>query len=263
MPELPDVEVFRRYLQRHATGQRIEDVSVGDRRILHGISPHRLSRKLARARIVGTRRHGKTLLAALDANRGFLVLHFGMDGRLRYESDGDGGGRYDRVRFDLEGGRRLVYESKRMLGDVNFTDDPDAWIQDHALGPDAWTLDEAGLRRALGGRRGGLKAVLMNQAILAGIGNVYADEILYQAKLHPEAKVDGLDDASLGRLHRALHKVLEKSVAAGADPEKMPRTWLLPNRHEGARCRRCGSAIGRIKTGGRSTYFCPGCQKKR
>jgi formamidopyrimidine-DNA glycosylase len=101
----------------------------------------------------------------------------------------------------------------------------------------------------------------MDQHALAGIGNVYADEILFQARIHPGRRPHALDCRELNRLFNGLRKVLRKAIAAGADPARMPKSFLLPRRERGARCPRCGARIKTMVIGGRTTYYCPRCQR--
>ncbi len=262
MPELPDVELFRRYLEDHALDRNIEKVVVNDETILHGISPATLRRRLKHSRVAKTMRHGKTLLAALDDGKGWLVLHFGMDGSLRYYEKDEERPRYERVRLELGNGRRLAYDSKRMLGDVNFTPDPSRWVKEHDLGPDALSVDEEAFVGLLRSRRGAVKTALTNQQLLAGVGNVYADEILFRARLHPQKPVNALEDKELRRLFRAMREVLNKSIDYGANPNRMPRSWLLSKREEGRPCPRCKTPLSKVKIAQRSTFLCPTCQPK-
>ncbi|MFQ5773603.1 MAG: DNA-formamidopyrimidine glycosylase [Kiloniellaceae bacterium] len=265
MPELPDVESFRRYLDATSLHRRIAHVHVADARILHGISARGLHRRLTGRRMEATRRHGKHLLARLD-DATWLTLHFGMTGRLKAFEDMADDPRYDRVRFDFEDGNHLAYENRRMLGRVGMADNVEAFIKAEGLGPDALdpAFDEAAFAAAVGKRRGLAKAALMDQTLLAGVGNIYADEILFQAGLHPKAKLQDLDAARLARLYRTMRAVLQTAIDRGAGSEelveRLPPSYLLPHREKGAKCPRCGGAIQVLKISGRSACFCPRCQ---
>ncbi len=187
MPELPDVELFKRYLDRTSLRQTIQRVQVNDARILGDLPVERFAAALAGNRLEASRRHGKHLLVRL-ARSGWLTLHFGMTGGLSYFENLADDPPYDRIRLDFEGGRHLAYTNRRMLGRVGLADDADRFIEAEELGPDALdpAFDEAAFAAALAGRRRDVKSVLMDQALLAGIGNIYADEILFQARLHPK-----------------------------------------------------------------------------
>jgi formamidopyrimidine-DNA glycosylase len=264
MPELPDVELFKRHLDDTSLGRRIRKVAVNDGRILAGVSARDFVRRLEGNRLEGSRRHGKHLLVRL-ARDGWLAMHFGMTGHLRYFEDAGEDPKYDRVRFDLEGGH-LAYVNRRMLGRVGLVQDADAFIRDEGLGPDALdpAFDLAALERAIDGRRRDAKSLLMDQSVIAGIGNIYADEILFQARLHPKLPLLELDDRQRKGLFRALKEVLQSAIDSGAGAEqlleRLPSGYLLPAREKGGRCPRCGGEILTFKHQGRTTYYCPKCQ---
>jgi formamidopyrimidine-DNA glycosylase len=207
VPELPDVELYKRRLDQHALHQKIARVVVSDARILGELKERAFGARLKGNRLEGTRRHGKHLLVQL-ANDGWLTLHFGMTGDLRYVEPPDAEVPYDRVRLVFERGS-LAYVNRRMLGRVGLTEDADAFIAAEQLGPDALdpAFDLGALSAALDGRRD-VKTVLMDQAVVAGIGNLYADEILFQARLHPKTPGRGLDK---GRRRALLGEIKARS----------------------------------------------------
>jgi formamidopyrimidine-DNA glycosylase len=265
MPELPDVELYKRYLEAHALRQTLEGVAVNDARILGNLPVEAFVARLTGNRFDGSRRHGKHLLVRL-AKGGWLTLHFGMTGDLVYFRDEADDPRYDRVRFDFASGGRLAYVNRRMLGRVGLADDADAFIEGEELGPDALdpTFDLAAFARAIEGRRRDVKSVLMDQALIAGIGNIYADEILFQARLHPQKPVTSLDEGQRTELFRLIRQVLQKAIECGAGAEqfleRLPDDYLLPHRDKGGRCPRCGGPIATLKAAGRTSYYCPRCQ---
>lgn len=264
MPELPDVEVFKRHLDETSLGREIVRVTVNDARILHDVTPADFARRLEGNRFEDSRRHGKHLLVRL-ARDGWLALHFGMTGNLKFFAADEDAPKYDRVVFDFEDGR-LAYVNRRMLGRVGLADDADAFLRAEELGPDALdpAFDLAAFKDALAGRRRDVKSALMEQSVIAGIGNIYADEILFHAKLHPKVRVDHLDDRKIKALFDSMKKVLERSIELGAGSEqfteRLPDDFLLPHREKGDACPRCGTKIETMKSGGRTTYFCPTCQ---
>lgn len=265
MPELPDVENYCRYLQRHSLHKKIKGVTVGAPRILKGISGRDLGRALKGHSLDSARRHGKHLLAAVDDGR-WLAFHFGMTGRFEHFREGQEDPPYVRLRFDFAGGEHLAYVNKRMLGRVELVDDADDFIRGKKLGPDAASVDEETFRERLGSKRGAAKAALMDQGLFAGIGNIYSDEILYHAKIHPRTDVAALDDATVKRLCRAMRHVLDTAVKKGAGAEdverRVPKSWLLPRRKRGADCPRCAGKIATLKMQSRTAYFCPRCQSE-
>ena len=264
MPELPDVELYKRHLDTTSLGRRIEKVAVNDARILAGVSVREFVQRLEGNRFESSRRHGKHLLVRLVRD-GWLTMHFGMTGYLHYFEDVADDPKYDRVRFDFERGH-LAYVNRRMLGRVGLAEDFDAFIRDEGLGPDALdpAFDLAALERAIDGRRRDVKSLLMDQSVIAGIGNIYADEILFQARLHPKLPVQELDKDQRKRLFRAIKEVLQTAIDCGAGAEqcleRLPSGYLLPARAKGGRCPRCGGEIQSFKHQGRTTYFCPRCQ---
>jgi formamidopyrimidine-DNA glycosylase len=260
MPELPDVEVFRRRLVG-ALDKRIDAVAVQNRRVLAGLAPGRLQADLAGHRFRAARRHGKHLFAQIDAGP-WLAMHFGMTGEIKYFTGDDPTPDFDRLRIDFVNGAHLAYYDPRLLGRLRLIDDPDRFIADKPLGPDALDpdFDYRGFTAVLDGARCGIKALLMDQTTIAGIGNIYSDEILFQARIHPQTKVGDLDARARQRLYRAMKAVLKKAIAREADPDRLPSNYLIPHRRAGERCPRCGGNVARVALGGRSSYFCPRCQ---
>jgi len=266
MPELPDVENYGRYFKRHGLRKTITGVHVGDTRALDHISQHQLQQHVVGARFTATRRHGKHLLARISTG-GWLTMHFGMTGYLAAFKDEGDEPSHDRVRFDFGRSAHLGYIDPRLFGRVGYADDADAFIKAHKLGPDALDpkLDLARFKVALAGG-GGLKAALMDQSRLAGIGNIFADEILYQTKLHPLAPTGRLKPQQVKALFTAMRKVLKTAIAAGAGAEgyweRLPRTYLLRQRDKGGVCPRGHGPLSIMTAAGRTTYFCGKCQKK-
>jgi formamidopyrimidine-DNA glycosylase len=261
MPELPDVEGFRRLLAATAAGQRVRGVTVTAPDILRNTSPARLARSLSGCRLGQPRRHGKWLCA--PAGPRTLVLHFGMDGALAWVGSRDLP-RYplaphDRLILHCENGD-LRYHSMRKLGGVWLAADAgEVAAVTGPLGPDALGLDLDGLAGRLSGRRGAVKPALMDQSVVAGLGNLTVDEILWRARVHPHTPVASLSRQRLRDLHRALREVLADTVAQGRVPGG--EGWLTGARGDkAAACPRCGTRLARARSGGRTTVWCPRCQ---
>jgi formamidopyrimidine-DNA glycosylase len=265
MPELPDVELYKRHLDATCLGRTIRHVAVGDARILADLSATELAHRLEGARITASRRHGKHLLVDLGPP-GWLTLHFGMNGSLKHFTDGEDDPLYDRVRLDFADGHHLAYLNPRLLGRVGLAPDAEAFVAAERLGPDALDprFDLAAFEQALAGRKRDTKSVLMDQEVVAGIGNVYSDEILFQARLHPRTRSDWLDAGARKCLFRQIKEVFETAIARGAGTERLidrlPRSFLIPHRQKGGRCPRCGNEIATAKISGRTAYYCPRCQ---
>ncbi len=260
MPELPDVEVYRRYIDATSLHSPVSGVEVPSPEVLRGTTPQGLGRALKGRPFEETRRHGKYLFVQLGDEDRYLVLHFGMTGELAYTTGGGPPPEYTACRFRFDDGGCLAYVAPRKLGRVSVTGSLSGFIEQHELGPDAPSLSKPQFRRLAEGRRGSVKSFLMNQAIMAGIGNVYSDEILFQAGIHPRSAVKDLDAADLDELRRAMRRVLRQAIAAGAEPGEMPDSFLLPRRHEDGHCPRCGTPLQQVTVSGRTAWFCPDCQ---
>jgi formamidopyrimidine-DNA glycosylase len=216
VPELPDVEGFRRYFARYAAGGRVEKVEVLDRSLLCNTTPRGLGRALRGRRLARPGRHGKWLLVPTEGAT--LLVHFGMTGELRWTSGSKSRHPHDRVVLDLEGGE-LRYRNMRKFGGVWLGRTArDAWRIMGRPGPDALAVDRDAFLELLAGRRGAIKPALMDQKLIAGIGNELSDEILWQARLHPRRAIPNLATREQDQLFDALHDVLRESVRRGASP---------------------------------------------
>jgi formamidopyrimidine-DNA glycosylase len=261
MPELPDVAVFGRYLEGRALGQPVSEVEVSDARLVRGVEPPDLSRRLHGRRFTATYRHGKHLFTQLD-NGSWLEWHFGMTGHLDYgEADGARPSA-GHVRLGFRNGMRLDFIAPRKLGHIQPVEDPSSFVAREGLGPDALdpALDGYRLGELARGRRKAVKCWLMEQETLAGVGNVYSDEILFHARLHPRRQAAALDAGALARLQGQLRTVLEAAIAAGVDPAAMPADFLLPHRDSQDPCPRCGGPLQSERICGRTAWLCPACQ---
>jgi formamidopyrimidine-DNA glycosylase len=261
MPELPDVEVFKRYVNSTSLYQKIESVEVRNTKILGGVSAGKLQSTLKGRMFESTRRHGKNLFVELD-DGGWLLMHFGMTGRLKYFKDMDQDPPHDRFLISFENQYHLAFDCQRMLGKVELIEDLEEFIREKKLGPDLLELDSASFRRCFEGRKGTVKAALMNQQVVAGVGNIYSDEILFQAGVHPRTGVERLDDVALEKLFRETRRVLKTAIERGADPQKLPDSFLLSHRGEKEKCPRGNGEIRKIKAAGRTAYYCLACQPK-
>jgi formamidopyrimidine-DNA glycosylase len=258
LPELVDVEGFRRVAE-HAVDRKVRTVRTHDAGVLRGVTPARLSEALTGRRFGRPWRHGKWLILPVGGADGELLLHFGMTGSLHWCSADSDRHRHDRVEWELRGGV-LRYRDMRKLTGVHLARDADerrALLQD--LGPDALSVRDDELTRLLGGRSRQLKAALMDQHVLAGLGSLLVDEILWQARLHPRAPTAQLDNAQMTCLAGSLRKVLRAGARLGRVPDGPDR--LTGHREEpDARCPRQGATLLRQRIAGRTTFWCPECQ---
>ncbi|MFF7969865.1 DNA-formamidopyrimidine glycosylase family protein [Streptomyces sp. NPDC007905] len=258
MPELPDVEGFRKVLESCAKGRVIQRVDVRDTGVLHGADARRLRDALEGRRFTEPERRGKWLLARTGGPT--LMLHFGMTGRLVCGRAEDAVEAHDRVLFTLGRGRQLRYRDQRKLQGLWLAhDDSDVDRLLEHQGPDALEVDGAAFEYALGSRRGHVKTVLTDQSVIAGLGNLLADEILWRAGLRPDRRAGDLTPDDRRRLYTQMRRTLRSAVPAGRVP---PRdSWLTGHRDEPVpTCPRCGTHLRRTCLAGRGTVWCPQCQ---
>jgi len=262
MPELPDVAVFKNYLDSTALHQRISNVKLRDAEKMSQPSRRELRAALIGQCFKASRRHGKYLFAEID-NGKYLVLHFGMTGFVKYFENSTKRPEHTRLLIEFDNEYHLAYDCQRKLGKFTITDDIDEFIGEKELGPDALdpTLDELRFSEIVASHRGAIKSTLMNQQILAGIGNVYSDEILFHAKIHPKRKSEQLTNRSIRQIFKIMRRVLNTAIDCKVTPDKFPKGYLLPNRRLGLKCPQCGGEIVKQKVSGRAGYLCSSHQK--
>jgi formamidopyrimidine-DNA glycosylase len=275
MPELPEVETIRRQLEPALEGRRIDSVEVLDERWTRPGPSSELVRTVAGRRIEAIERRGKYLLLRLEGDR-TLAIHLRMTGNLLLDT---GDGRHDlrhlRAVIRLEGGERLLFTDIRRFGHAVLLQD--AEMEDYlaarvGVEPLSERLTAEELCRLAAGRRAPLKSFLLDQLGVAGIGNIYADEALHRARLHPLSPVGSLKPDDCEELRQGIVDALETGLRRGGasmddyldsrgEQGSMQEEFLVHTR-EGKPCPRCGAEIRRIVVAGRSTYFCPSCQRR-
>lgn len=261
MPELPDVETFKRYLDTTSLHQQISGVHVQSAYVLKGVSARELAHRLKGRCFESSRRHGKHLFVRADGEL-WLRLHFGMTGSLQYFKREEEASKHTRVLFVFASTHCLAFEDQRKFGEVGLVKDVDEFLRKRALGPDALDVSLSQFREIFEKHRGAVKAILLNQKLIAGIGNIYADEILFRVRMHPATEISRLGSKPFTKLFRATRYILEKAIAAKADLNQMPKSWLLPHRGKGGKCPRCGCELKSSRIGGRTAWFCGNCQKR-
>jgi len=181
-----------------------------------------------------------------------------MTGFLRYFKNPQRRGEHTRLQIDFSGGYHLAYDCQRKLGLIDWVENIEALVERKELGDDPLGehFDVSRFRELLEGRRGSVKSALMNQSIIAGIGNVYSDEILFQAGIHPKSRVTDLNRNDLEGLYHALRKVLDTAIEAKADPASMPSHYLTRVRGKEDICPKCGGSLATVKVSGRTSCFC-------
>lgn len=271
MPELPEVETIAADLRGQLVGRRFVAACILWPRTLATPDAESLAERLAGREVIHVGRRGKYLLIALDSGA-MLIIHLRMTGQLAVAPDGSAllADSHLRACFALADGSHLVFTDMRKFGRIWLVDDVQEVIG--KLGPEPldWTFTPEVLAHRLRGRRTAIKALLLDQTVVAGLGNIYADESLFLAGIHPLRPGAGLSDAEVARLRDAIQQVLNESIdkrgtllrdyrtpygVDGAYRSQL-RVYGLPGRP----CPRCGTPIERIRVTQRSTHFCPQCQ---
>ena len=255
MPELPDVEGYRRALAEHLPRRTVRSVEVLDAGVLRNTSAHTFQQRVAGLRFRVPQRHGKWLLLPTDGPT--VIVHSGMTGRPYWARAGDAPDRYDRVRMTFARGQ-LRYADLRKLRGIWLADDDAAVARVLGdLGPDALDVDEAQFSQLLSAaRRRLLKTTLTDQSTIAGLGNLLSDELCWQSRIHPLRPCNELDGADLHQLYSTMRRILRTSVRHACVPRL--RSWLTGVRDvRGASCPRCGSELRRTRSAGRTAVWCP------
>ena len=271
MPELPEVETTRRGLAPHVRGRHIRALRLYERRLRWPV-PAALSARVAGQRIVSTGRRGKYLLLELES--GTLIVHLGMSGNLRVVPAASPRVRHDHFDLVLDSGCALRFNDPRRFGSLLYVrGDPLAHPLLAGLAPEplAREFDANYLWRVTRGRRVAVKQLLMNSRLVVGVGNIYASEALFRARIRPRRAARSLRRPEAAQLVRAVRAVLRSAIRAGGTTlrdylraDGSPgyfRQRLYVYERAGEPCRRCGTPVRAITQGQRSTYYCPQCQK--
>jgi formamidopyrimidine-DNA glycosylase len=248
MPELPEAERARREIER-TLGRRIVAVDDTDTYVCRPHAPGEIADALTGRRLTSVHRRGKFMWAETDRDGPELGLHLGMAGHISVDEE-PSPRRWDRFVLDFADGGRLALRDKRRLGRAQIAPD-----FSH-IGPDAAEVDRAAFRARVGRGTAPLKARLLDQRAIAGIGNLLADEVLWRAKLHPRRPAGDLSTEELDRLRRAVRAATRDAIRNGGAHTGR----LNPHRRPGGHCPRCGTPLERATIGGRTTYWCPKCQ---
>ncbi len=269
MPELPEVEMVRRRLEPVLTGRRFERVEIVDPRLVRPYEPTEVAAELQGERVASVERRGKYLIVRFETDR-VLLIHLRMTGGLLHSSSGVDDDPHRRALVRLDDGTDVAYRDVRRFGTWLLLEPGklDAYLAPR-LGdePLDTRFTTARLGARLAKRRAPIKAALLDQRTLAGMGNIYVDEALWRARIHPLRPAESLDKNELRRLHRAVRAALEQGIARqGADlgdnvyaSGSMQDEFKVYGRG-GEPCDRCGTPIAKSRVGGRGTSFCPSCQ---
>jgi formamidopyrimidine-DNA glycosylase len=281
MPELPEVETVARGLQRSVVGRRILSLTLGKTDFID--DPAALEHHLPGRIIEAVERYGKFMLLKLspatkpdqasengEAASASLLVHLGMTGMLAPSAPEQPHEKHTHVVMLLDDGRELRYTDPRRFGRIAYLPEASLPGELSPFGADPLEVTPEEFDRRICSRHARIKALLLDQSVLRGVGNIYADESLWRAKIHPARLGAGLSTAQIRELRKALQHVLHKAILAGGssisdflDPEGQPGEYQRHHRaygREGKPCYRCGAAIRRAIVAGRSSYFCPRCQ---
>ncbi len=259
MPELPEVETFKRYLDKTSLKQLIKKIIVTDHRILK-IDESFLKESLLGKKFESSIRHGKYLLVFLNPR--YLVMHFGMTGDLEYYNKKDDPPKYSKVIFQFNTDFNLAYISTRMFGKLDIVDSIEEFIKNKKLGLDAYKMGFEDFKGAVEKRTAIIKNAFLNQSFIAGVGNIYSDEILFRSKIHPKTKINSLHEGKIKELFTNIKDVLKFGIEKQGDLSTYPNQFLIPHRKLEERCPACNTEITRFEIGGRHGFFCPKCQKE-
>ncbi len=276
MPELPEVETVARLIRPRVVGRTIRSGEVYRARTVAGSKPAAFVRGVVGARVAEVWRRAKYVVLDLERDgeaAGHLVCHLRMTGRLHVEADEWDAGKFLRARFELDDGRALYFIDVRKFGKLWFARDLAALFGELGPEPLSDAFDADWLFDALRARKRQLKPLLLDQSFLAGLGNIYVDESLFRAGLHPLASSKRVDRESATRLHGAIRSILAGAIAREGSsfdtfyrtPEGNPggfQNEFQVYAREGEPCVRCGAPISKIVVGQRGTHFCPRCQPR-
>ncbi|HVP36324.1 MAG TPA: bifunctional DNA-formamidopyrimidine glycosylase/DNA-(apurinic or apyrimidinic site) lyase [Terriglobales bacterium] len=272
MPELPEVETVVRGLRKTVLGKKIKSLKIYPSRILHSPAES-LRRNLLQQRIREINRRGKNIILKLS-NGDLLLIHLGMTGNLVYMNGSIPMGKHDHIDLEFSDRTHLRYSDIRKFGRFKLIKSSQVTKEGvlKKLGPEPLEISRDDFVKLLQGKKGRIKSVLMNQSIIAGIGNIYADEVLFEAKIHPLQMVSDLSRNKLMKLHSAIQKILKKAIKAGGSSvddyrDVDGKKGFFQFYHKvygraGEPCKRCGTKIRRIIVSQRSTHFCPRCQRE-
>jgi formamidopyrimidine-DNA glycosylase len=266
MPELPEVEIRRQYLETSSLYQPISHIEVEDKKLLT-TDYTTLSERLTGRQFTGTRRVGKNLFVLTDDPNIIVHMHFGMTGDLEYYHASLDRPRFARIVFEFTTGFNLGFLCPRKFERIGLINNIDDFLRRKKIGPDGLDISLTELTENIRRKKSFIKPVLLDQSVVAGLGNWIVDEVLFQAYIHPEQRANTLTDAQMVQLQSAILLVLETAIRYEATYRDFPNSFLIHVREwddspyddvEAHKfCPRCRTRIERSEVGGRTTFFCP------
>ena len=266
MPELPEVETIKRELKRAVLGKSIIEVKINNPNVIKGMQRGDFLKHLKNVRINNIIRKGKLLIFELSSGK-YLLIHLKMTGQLIFP----GGKQQARISFKLSDNKWLDFNDRRLLGELRVVDDWKSIKFVQELGPESFSLTVDKFKEMLAGKKTKIKPLLMDQTFISGVGNLYAAEALFRARIHPARQANLLSDAEKQRLLKQINIVLNEAIKyKGSSVDQYVQLsgqagdyvrYHKVYDRKGKPCFVCKTRIKRIALGGRGTYFCPKCQK--
>lgn len=266
MPELPEVETIKRELEKTVLGKKITAVTVHNPKVIREPAPDKFKKELSGQTIKNILRRAKLLILELS-NGKTLAIHLKMTGQLVYP----GSGQAARVSFHLSDGKNLDFNDQRLFAELRLIDDWHKLKFIQALGPEPFDISDTQFKKMLSSKKTKIKPLIMDQTFISGIGNLYAAEALFRARIHPERAANSLLDKEKALLFKEIKDTLREAIEyKGSSVDQYVQLTGKPGGYvkfhkvydrEGKPCLVCKTSIKRIALAGRGTYFCPKCQK--
>ncbi|MDT0689690.1 DNA-formamidopyrimidine glycosylase family protein [Salegentibacter sp. F188] len=260
MPELPEVAYQKKYVDATALHKKVVKMDFGAKKLFQ--SPQKdFENAVLNKKISATQQLGKYLFLKITSGKE-LVLHFGMSGKMEFYQH-DEVPKHSQLTLFFEDNSRLSFVCPRKFGKIYLAEGIEDFQKKHSLGNHALDIEEEEFMELLQDKTGSIKSALTDQHVIAGIGNLYADEILFQCKIHPKTSTAKLSDKEIKCLFEKMGKILKRVIKSKTGDSKLPESYLTRHRKEGADCPDCKGKVEMIKVSGRSTYFCPDCQAEK
>ena len=260
MPELPEVNTVQKEFEKVALQQSITEVVVHDDKIIRNVTARQFRNALKSRYFSGSYRQGKYFFGILD-NGDHILFHLGMTGDPVYYYDQGDAPRHERFRIEFDSGLILGYNDPRKFSHILVLSDLSSYLTKIKLGPDAMRILEPDFIDLFTNRKTSLKAVLMNQQLISGVGNLYADEICFQAKIHPASQAQALTKRHLKKIYAKMQSILQEACDRNAYYNVYPDDWFWKWRNDKTDTLKGKGSVKKMTIGGRTTYFVDGYQK--
>lgn len=260
MPELPEIAGYKAYVDATALNKEIAEIHFSETKLLQA-SGADFKKALLKKQFTGTKQLGKYLFLETNGEK-CLVFHFGMTGKFEYYQHEENP-TYSQMIIIFKDASRLAFLCRRKLGKIFLAESVDDFRKEQGLGKHVLDLNGKEFEEIFQKKKGSIKTAITDQHLIAGIGNVYADEILFQSNMHPKTKTEKLSEKERKKLFEEINSVLKTAIKLEGNRAEFPSHYLIPHREKGGKCPVCSGEIEMIKVSGRSTFFCPKCQKEK